>query len=916
MKKTTMTQPWHTLSPAQVATELGADLAHGLPATEVQTRLARYGPNRLPEAAAVSPWRLLLNQFKSVMTLLLLAAILIALLLGDQLEAGAILVVLLLNALLGFVNEYRAERSVQALQALVVPVAKVVRDGAMHEAPAAELVPGDLISFEAGDRIPADARLVEARSLRLDESSLTGESVAVDKDATARLNADTPLAERQTMLYLGTAAVQGRGQALVTATGSATEMGKIAVLMAGAEEERTPLEARLDRLGRYLALVAVGIAVVVAAAGLWRGEALLPMLETSLALAIAAVPEGLPAVVTIALALGMRRMAQRRAIVRRLSAVETLGSTHVICTDKTGTLTQNQMTVSEFHLNERKVQVTGAGYAPKGEFFVADKPLQPLADPQLRLLLRAGLLCNNAALEGAGEESAIVGDPTEGALLVAAAKAGLDRAAEQSAYPKVGEVPFDARERRMATIHQRVAGVVDDRSIAAAPFTIFVKGAPEVVLPACTRRQQAEATVEMSAADQERFAQGNAAMAGRALRVLALAYKDAASANEDPFADLIFLGLVGMIDPPRPEVKESVQRCQEAGIRVAMITGDQKSTAEAIAQELAILRREETAAQVVDGQTLDQMDDAALQARAGQIAVYARVSPEHKLRIVHMLQAQGQVVAMTGDGVNDAPALKAADIGIAMGRMGTDVAREASDMVLADDNFATIVAAVEEGRVVFANVRKFVHYLFSCNLSEIITMFVATVAGLPLPLLPLQILWLNLVTDVFPALALAGEPAEAGIMQRPPVEARRQRPPAAFVRSIFSQGVLLAGSTLAAFVWALGSSTDTRRAITVAFLTLGLAQLFHVFNSRFETASAFGPQLFSNRAVWAAIGLTIALQLLAVYLPIFQLVLKTVAPTPLEWSVVLLAALAPALLVEGYKGIRNRSAKAAVVDAQ
>ena len=824
-----MNTTWHALSPAQAATDLSTDIDNGLNVAEALARLARYGPNKLPEPAAVSPWMLFFNQFKSVMTLLLLAAAVIAFLVGDKLEAISILAVLLLNALLGFVNEYRAERSVQALKAMTVPLAKVVRDGKTHEVPGVDLVPGDLITFDTGDRIPADARLTESRNLRLDESALTGESVAMDKDCEAALTPDTTLAERLTMVYTGTAVVEGRGQAIVTATSSATEIGKISGLLESTKEEQTPLQKRLDKLGRYLALAALGIAAVVAIAGMLRGEEILRMLETSLALAIAAVPEGLPAVATIALALGMRRMAKRRAIVRKLAAVETLGSTNVICTDKTGTLTQNQMTVREIRLGERVVQVSGAGYKPEGEFAIQGERVDPQADSHLLLTLRAGLLCNNAALELKDGNWAVVGDPTEGALVVAASKASLDLETGREAFPKVGEVPFDSRERRMATVH----------AIAAQPSThiTFAKGAPEVIVPACNRVQRGETVADLAAAGQERLWKVNTEMAGKALRVLTLAYKETDRDHEDeqPFSNLIFLGFVGMIDPPRPEAKEAIRLCQQAGIHTVMITGDQKTTAEAIARELDILPAGGNGAggSVLDGAALEAADDAELQELVANTSVYARVSPEHKLRIVRALQERDQIVAMTGDGVNDAPALKAADIGVAMGRMGTDVAREAADMVLADDNFATIVAAIEEGRVVFANVRKFVHYLFSCNLGEILTVFVATISGLPMPLLPLQILWLNLVTDVFPALALAGEPAEPGIMQRPPpVGTRNQRPPASFVRSVLVQGSLLAFSTLAAFVWTLRNSPDVQRATTVAFLTLGLAQLFHAFNSR------------------------------------------------------------------------------------
>lgn len=887
-----MTHNWHSLTPAQTASELASDLESGLSSAEAQARLVQHGANKLPEPQATSPWRIFFEQFKSVMTILLVAAAGIAFVLGDELEAISILVVLLLNALLGFVNEYRAEKSVQALKALTVPLAKVIRDGTSREIPAADLVPGDVILFEAGDRIPADARLVEAWNLRLDESALTGESLPAEKDSQTVLPVEAPLAERATMVYTGTAVVQGRGRALVTATGVATEIGKISSLLAGVEEEQTPLQQRLDRLGRYLALIAVLIAVVMVAVGMWRGESFLSMLETSLALAIAAVPEGLAAVATIALALGMRRMAKRRAILRRLAAVETLGSTDVICTDKTGTLTQNQMTVREIRLAERTIQVGGAGYEPKGEFSEAGGLVNAQADSHLAQMLRAGLLCNTASLRREADSWTIVGDPTEGALVVAASKSGLEADSVRDAFPTLKEIPFDARDRRMATIHK-----VQERGDGR--FIVFAKGAPESILPACAYEQRGDVAAALTESDRERWWQTNDEMAGRALRVLALAYKQTQNAEEEPFEGLTLLGMVGMIDPPRPEAKEAIRLCQQAGVRVVMITGDQKATAGAIAREIGIT--DETG-RVVDGQALDAADEAGLRAIVNETSVYARVSPEHKLRIVNALQADGKIVAMTGDGVNDAPALKTADIGVAMGKMGTDVARESADMVLADDNFATIVAAVEEGRTVFANVKKFVHYLFSCNLSEILTMFAAILAGLPAPLLPLQILWLNLITDVFPALALAGEPAERGIMQRPPpVEARAKYPPFPFVRSMVVQGVLLAASTLAAFIWTLNASGDLRHATTVAFLTLGFAQLFHVFNSRFETGSAFKQGMFSNRAIWAALGLTILLQLAAVYLPFLQTVLKTVPPTPPEWMVVIASSLTPALLVELYK---------------
>lgn len=885
---------WHSLTPIQIASELSSDIEAGLTTSQAKGRLVQTGSNKLSTPSANSPWGIFFDQLKSVMTILLLAAAVIAFVLGDHLEGISILIVLLLNAVLGFVNEYRAERSVQALKALTVPLAKVVRDGVNREIFTEELVPGDIILFEAGDRIPADARLIETWSMRVNEAALTGESLPTDKNAHDVLHGDVSLAERTTMVYTGTAVTQGRGKAIVTATGATTEIGKISMLLTGVEDEQTPLQQRLDRLGRILAFVAVSIATVMVLIGVLRGETFLVMLESSLALAIAAVPEGLAAVATIALALGMRRMAKRNAIVRRLSAVETLGSTNVICTDKTGTLTQNQMTVREMQFAGRIILVDGAGYEPKGEFSEHNQPINPQEDHHLTQILRAGLLCNTATLRHEDDQWTIIGDPTEGSLVVAANKLGLNTDYERDTHPPVKEIPFDTSNRRMATFHKNSA---ED----GGGFIVFAKGAPESILPGCTDEQRGNVQVKLTEPYREQLWKINDEMGGRALRVLALAYKKTQREDDEPFDNLTLLGLVGMMDPPRPEAKVAIQSCQQAGIRVVMITGDQKATARAIAHEIGILGTDGQQ-EVIDGRSLDLVDDGELHAIVAETSVYARVSPEQKLRIVTALQTNGQIVAMTGDGVNDAPALKTADIGVAMGKIGTDVAREAADMVLVDDNFATIVAAIEEGRTVFANVKKFVYYLFSCNLSEILTMFVATIAGWPMPLFPLQILWLNLITDVFPALALAGEPAESGVMLRPPpTEARAKYPPASFIRQIISHGVLLAAVTLAAFAWSLNSSGELPRATTVAFLTLGLSQLFHVLNSRYESGSTLRQGMFTNRAIWVAILLTIVLQLAAVYLPVLQTVLKTVPPTLTDWMVVIVASLIPTITIELYK---------------
>lgn len=891
---------WHAITVQRTADVLGTDTASGLTKMEVVQRLHRHGRNQLPESPSVSALTLFVDQWKNAMTLLLLVAGFIAFFIGDALESAAIGIVLVINALLGFINEYRAERAVAALRALVVPQARVVRERMSSVIPAAEVVPGDILILEAGDRVPADGRLIEEWALRVDESILTGESVPVDKDSAASLSPGIPIAERTTMVFTGTTVVQGRGRAIVTGTGTMSEIGKITRLIETAEGGRTPLQLRMDALGRFLPIAAVAIAVVMAVAGVARGAALLPMLETGIALAIAAVPEGLPAVLTITLALGMRRMAQRNALIRRLAAVETLGSANVICTDKTGTLTKNEMTVLAIQLGRRAITVSGSGYAPTGSFSSENGQLSPADDPHLLLTLRAMLLCNNAELRENAAGWEIVGDPTEGALVVAAEKAGLRKTIEQEQYPRIAEVPFDERVRKMATIHADPGG---------GEMT-FVKGAPESVIPSCTHRQEGEKILHLDDAGRHELLAMNTLLASRALRVLALAYRK--GRLDDPFADLTFLGFVGMMDPPRPEARHAVQECLEAGIRVVMITGDQRPTAEAIAIELGILESTGTDDAVMDGLAIDTIDDATLVRRVAGVAVYARVSPEHKLRIVKAWQARDQIVAMTGDGVNDAPALATADIGIAMGQKGTDVARESADMVLADDNFATIVAAVEEGRVVYSNVKKFVHYLFSCNLSEVLTMFVAVAVNLPLPLFPLQILWLNMITDVFPALALAAEPASPTLMKEPPsADLQAGGLPKSLLTSIILEGVVMAVAALGAFIWALDASGDPVRATTVAFVTLSFTQLFHVFNSRTLDLSVFGSQFFANRALWASLVLSAVLVVISVYVPILQLVLDTSAPTLLEWEVIAVASLAPAILIEIGKTVtrarKNRS---------
>ncbi len=681
------------------------------------------------------------------------------------------------------------------------------------------------------------------------------------------------------MAFLGTTITDGRGRLLVTATGAQTEVGKIGILIDEATTRDTPLEQKLARLGRLLIVVVLALCAVIVLAGWLRGVTdFWHMLEIGLSLAIAAVPEGLPAVATMTLALGMQRMARMRALVRRLPAVETLGSTTVICTDKTGTLTKNEMTVCVYVLDQRRVEVTGTGYAPVGTFQDGDKPVDPRADEHLALALRIGMLCNDARVERTDGRDTVLGDPTEAALIVAAEKAGMNQAALDRDFPRIGEVPFDSTSKRMVTVHRTPQG----RTVA------FVKGAPGTLIAASSAQVRATGVTPLTPEDRRRWEETNQELAGAALRVLGLAYRELPEGySEDDLArDLIFVGLVGMIDPLRDEAKAAIATCREAGIRTVMITGDQQPTAAEIARQLGIDRDPDgRPLRTVHGRELADLDAAGWERVVADAAVFARVSPEHKLQIVEALQQQGHVVAMTGDGVNDAPALKKADIGIAMGIKGTEVAKENADMVITDDNFASIVGAVEQGRIIYGNILRFIHYLLSCNFSEILTVFLALMIGWPLPLVALQILWLNLITDIFPAFALALEPSAPDVMKRPPRDPQESLLTLRFVGLIAWQGLLLTGVTLLAFGvgmrWHGTEGEGLRQATTMAFMTLALAQVFHAFNARSQRRSAFTSRLFTNGWLWAAVVICLILQVAAVYLPLLQQVLHTVPPTGL-----------------------------------
>ena len=826
----------------------------GLSAAEAAARLARDGPNVLHAARPTPIWKVLLGQLRSVVVLLLVVAAVGAALLGDTIEAASIAAVLLLNTLVGFITELRARRAMEALLRFEVSSAVVLRDGRSGTVDSRTLVTGDILILEPGQRVPADARLLQAIELRADEAPITGESLPVDKTPEP-VTRDAALPDRTNMIYKGTTIVAGSGRAVIVATGMRSELGRIGRLVQTIHPERTPLEQRLDALGRRLALVAIAAGALVTIVGLLQRVPLVHMVETGLALAIAAVPEGLPAVATIALAVGMRRMARRHALVRRLPAVETLGSVTVICSDKTGTLTAGEMTVTTLALGAREIAVSGVGYEAKGRFTENDRPIEPLDDPHLKLALHITMLANRADVE-LGEDGWVVrGDPTEAALLVAAQKAGLRRRDLHATHPEVGEVPFSSERMFMATFHH----VANDGMIA------HLKGAPGQVLERCDKVLTRDGERPLDDGGRRKVLARNDELAGRGLRVLGLASGPAMTTDESALRGLAFVGLAGMIDAPAPGVRDTLQRLREAGIRTVMITGDQRGTAEAIAKSLGIAE------------------------------TFSRVSPEDKLSIVTALQERGEIVAMLGDGVNDAAALKKADVGVAMGIRGTDVARETAAIVLQDDRFTTIGAAVEEGRVIFNNIRKFVFYLFSCNLAEVLVLLAAGIAGWAQPLLPLQILWLNLVTDTFPALALAVEPAEHDVMRRPPRDPDEAILSRRFLGTIAAYALLITVVTLAAFWVGIARHGAGPDAVTMSFATLGLAQGLHLGNARRRGAVLSLPAIFANRWAIAAVLMVIALQVVAVQTPLAR-VLHAVPLDPRDWLVVSVLAAVPAIV--------------------
>ncbi len=855
----------------------------GLSEREAKRKLLEHGPNVLLGKKKISVFKMLVSQFTDVMVLVLIASTIISAFMGDITEAITIIAIVVLNAILGFVQEFRTEKTLDALKNLAAPEAKVLRGGKQLSIPAHEVVPDDIIILEAGDRVPADAVMLESVSLQADESLLTGESVPVEKYPVSKDTLQS-CSDRKYIVYMGTVITGGRGRALVRATGMNTEMGGIADLIQNIEEDATPLQKRLDKLGKIIVAGCLIICAIVTLTGILRGEDAFDMLLSGISLAVAAVPEGLPALVTISLALGVQRMLRRNALIRRLPAVETLGCAGVVCSDKTGTLTQNKMTVRTIYTGGRIVELREN--EEEQPFHSEGRSISIMSDPSLKLALEIAALSNNAQLveEKESSKNGIVrhikrtasdfnftGDPTEGALLVAAARAGLTNERLANTYSRVDEIPFDSERKCMSVVCENGKG----------ELLVFTKGAPDVLLKKCVSTYDSRAVMPLTSQTKARIIRVNDMMAGEALRVIAVAFKKLGTNayNKDKLEEeLVFAGLIGMIDPPRKEAADAVSKCRMAGIKPVMITGDHKLTAVAIARELDIYRDGE---RVMTGSELDSINEAELDSIAEEVSVYARVSPKHKLMIVRSLKKKGHIVAMTGDGVNDAPAVKEADIGVAMGQTGTDVTKEASSMVLLDDNFATIIAAIEEGRVIYNNIRKFIRYMLACNIGEVLTMFIGMLVGLPIPLLPIQILWVNLVTDGLPAIALGFDPAEKDVMKRP------SRKPD---EGIFSnglgfiipfRGVLIGATTLAVYISLLQMHGSLAEARTAAFVTLVLTQLIHVFECKSETKSLFQIPIFNNIYLVLAVLCSLAMILGVVYIPPLQIIFKTV---PLDFS--------------------------------
>lgn len=893
-------RPWYQLSVEETSKELGTDAKKGLSSAEAQERLAKYGANELAHKEGPSVLQMFLEQFKDFMIIILIVASIVSMLVGEVVDSFVIIGIVILNACLGVFQEYRAGKAMEALKKMSAPNAKVIRDGKIQTIAAVDLVPGDLAILETGDYVPADMRIIDSVNLKVEEAALTGESVPVEKYADVDLEGDIGLGDQINSGFMSTLVTYGRGQGIVTTTGMNTIMGKIAEMIQEDDEEDTPLQKKLTQLGKVLGTACLVICAIVFAMGLMRGEELIAMFMTAISLAVAAIPEGLPAVVTIVLALGMQRMVKHNSIMKKLHAVETLGGTTVICSDKTGTLTQNQMTTVKMYVSGTEISVTGEGYNPTGDMIINEEKVALTCEPALKRLMEIQVLCNDSRLEKDATDDVwkIMGDPTEGAMVVSAAKVGMDRDAMNAKQPRLQEIPFDSKRKLMTTFHKNEAG----------ELLAYTKGAPDILISLCTKIMRRDGSIEdITPQDVEDILAQNKALARQALRVLAMAFKPVSEVPSHPTPeqdekDLVFTGLVGMIDLPRVEAIEAIKICKKAGIRVIMITGDYKDTAAAIARDLGIITDED---QVLAGPDLNQMDDAELEKVVKTVSVYARVSPEHKVRIVQAVKSNGGIAAMTGDGVNDAPALKRADIGIAMGITGTDVTKETADMVITDDNFASIVAAVEEGRVIYSNIRKFVFFLMSCNVGEILIIFISMILGWPIPLLPIHLLWINLVTDSLPALALGTEKGEPGLMDEDPRDPNEPIMNKDMLVSIAVQSTFQTLAVLSSFYFAWRYYGDLEMARTYAFVALIMAELLRAYSARSEKHNLWHIGVFSNKNMNLATIAAFAMLGVVLFIPALRDIFNLATFHIADVEIVLLFSLMPLVFGEVLKVVRR-----------
>ncbi|TCU66226.1 Ca2+-transporting ATPase [Tissierella praeacuta] len=883
---------WYSKSKEEILSELNTNLNSGLTKNEVDLRLEKYGSNDLREEDKKSFFSKIVAQFSDFLILILIGAAIISFAVGESKDAIVIIAIVMVNAFLGIYQEGRAEKALDALKKMSSPNAKVIRDGTTEVAPASSLVPGDIVVLDAGDIIPADLRLVESSNLKIEEASLTGESVPVEKDSNVFFEEEVSLGDRKNMAYMSTAVTYGRGKGVVVGTGHDTEIGNIATMIQSFEDEVTPLQKQLNQLGKVLGITTIIICIAVFGIGLLQNREVLEMFMVAISLAVAAIPEGLPAIVTIVLAIGMNRMVKRNAIVKKLLAVETLGSTTVICSDKTGTLTQNEMTVVKVFTDGKIIDVTGGGYEPVGEFKIEGNTINVEDIGDFQTLLSISALANDANLEKTSDGYKVIGDPTEGALITLAGKGNINKQSINKEFPRIEEIPFDSDRKMMTTFHK---DYIPNKVVS------FTKGAPDIIINRCTRISMDGKILDFDDTLKKEVLKVNSIFSKKALRVLAFAYKEynnlpnniSTDSNE---VDMTFIGLVGMIDPARPEAKDAIAKCKEAGIKTIMITGDYKETAFAIAKELGMA---ESIDQAMMGEELNKISDEELREVVKNIKVYARVSPEHKVRIVSALKANGEITAMTGDGVNDALALKRADIGVSMGITGTDVAKNTAELILTDDNFASIVSAVEEGRIIYSNIKKFVFFLLSCNIGEIFLVFTSILLNLPVPLLAIQLLWLNLVTDSFPALALGVEKGDPDIMDTPPRNPNEPILTKNMLLGILLQSLAVGVAALLAYRWGLTTYADSiDKARTIAFTSLITAELLRAYSSRSQKYTLFKIGFFTNSTLVYGTLFSFILLLGVLYIPFMQPIFHTFALGIKDWAAILEYAFIPLIIGE------------------